>query len=166
MVHAGGLLSCLALFVVVGCSRSSGSAGAGDDGDDDACYPDNDGMTGDVDGMPVFNLTVDDTGFSKTLLTTQNSAMVMLTLTNNGTTPHGFQVGCTSVSPSYPNLPAGCGATACFPANSAIPPLDPGKSATILFVTPVPDNLLYPFTSNEPADSAVPGLNDGQWNLI
>jgi hypothetical protein len=153
---------------LVDCSSSSGSSGASDKGDDDddACYPDNDGQTGDLDGMPMFDLTVDDTGFSKMLLTTQNSAVVMLTLTNNGTTPHGFQVGCTSVTSSYPNLPAGCAATACFPANSAIAPLDPGKSATILFTTPVPDNLLYPFTSNEPADSAVPALNNGQWNLI
>lgn len=168
MVHAGPPPSCLALLVVVGCSSSSGTTAAGDEGDDDGvCFPDNDGTTGDVDGIPMFNLIVDDTGFSKMLLTSQNSAMVTVTLTNTGTTPHGFKVGCTSVTPAYPSVPAGCPTTACFdPTAAAIPPLNPGQTATIMFVTPVPDNLIYPFTSNEPADSAVPGLNDGQWNLM
>ena len=55
---------------------------------------------------------------------------------------------------------------ACFPASATIAPLAPGASATITFDTPTPDGLIYPFTSNEPADSAVPGLNDGQWSLM
>jgi hypothetical protein len=164
MVHTGTLFSCLALSVLAGgladCKSDNG------DDDDDPCFPDNDGKTGDIDGMPVFVLTVDDAGFSKMLLTTQNNAVVTVTLTNNGTTPHGFKVGCTSVTPSYPNVPAGCPTTACFDATAAIAPLDPGQTATITFETPVPDNLIYPFTSNEPADSAVPALNSGQWSLM
>jgi hypothetical protein len=109
---------------------------------------------------------VDDTGFSKLLLATQNDAQATLTLTNNGTTPHGFKVGCTSVAPAYPDLPAGCRTTTCFPDNASIPPLAPGASATIIFDTPNPDGLIYPFTSNEPADSAVAGLTTGQWSLM
>jgi hypothetical protein len=173
MIHAGTLLSCLTVLIVgtalTNCSSSSGGSASGDKGDDDdddSCFPDNDGVTGNTDGIYNFVLTVDDTGFSKMLLTTQNSAMVSLMLTNTGTKPHGFKVGCTSVTPAYPNAPAGCPTTACFDASVSIAPLDPGKSATIMFETPVPDNLIYPFTSNEPADSAVPGLNNGQWSLM
>ncbi|HTB71981.1 MAG TPA: hypothetical protein VK762_01995 [Polyangiaceae bacterium] len=172
MIHAGKLLPCLALLIVgaalTNCSSSSGGSSSGDKGDDDddSCFPDNDGVTGNTDGTYNFVLTVNDTGFSKMLLTTQNSAMVTVMLTNTGTTPHGFKVGCTSVTPAYPTVPAGCPMTACFDPSASIAPLDPGKSATIMFETPVPDNLIYPFTSNEPADSAVPGLNTGQWSLM
>jgi hypothetical protein len=135
------------------------------------CYPDNDGING---GSYVIELVVNDTGFlasdadagTKNIIGTQNDAMVTLTLTNMGTTPHGFAVGCTSVCPGYPNLPAGCSPMACFPANSTIAPLAPGASMTITFDTPTPDGFIYPFSSNEPADSAVPGLNDGQWSLM
>jgi hypothetical protein len=150
------------------CSSSSTTTSSGDKGDDDGgdCFPDNDGVTGAPNGMYTFVLTVDDTSFSKMLLTTQNSAPVTLTLTNNGTKPHGFKVECTSVTPAYPTVPAGCPTTACFDANSTIAPLAPGASKTITFETPVPDNLIYPFDSNEPADTAVPGLNTGQWSLM
>jgi hypothetical protein len=41
-----------------------------------------------------------------------------------------------------------------------------GATKTITFETPVPDNLIYPFTSNDPDDSAVVGLNSGQWSLM
>ena len=147
--------------VLLHCSSSSNGASTGDDGG--GCFPDNDGITG---GSYTFVLTVDDTGFSKTILSSQNDAAVTVTLTNMGTTPHGFAVGCTSVTPAYPTLPAGCPSTACFPPNASIPPLAPGASATITFDTPTPDGLIYPFTSNEPNDSAVPGLNDGQFSLM
>jgi hypothetical protein len=143
------------------CSSSSGGASAGDDGG--GCFPDNDGING---GSYTFVLTVDDTGFSKSLLTAQNDAQVTIMLTNMGTTPHGFAVGCTSAAPAYPDLPAGCASSVCFPAGASILPLDPGKSATIMFDTPTPDGLIYPFTSNEPSDSAVPGLNNGQFSLM
>ena len=141
---------------------ATAESGMSDGGDND-CFPSNTGTTG---GADTFDLTVDDTGFSKMLLTTLSSAQVTLTLTNNGTKPHGFKVGCTSVTSAYPTLPAGCPTTACFDPSASIAPLAPGASRTISFETPVPDNLIYPFTSNDPDDSAVPGLNGGQWSLM
>jgi hypothetical protein len=160
MTHARHALS--VMLVVAGvalfqCSSSS-SPSTGDD-----CFPDNDGVN---TGAYTFQLTVDDTGFSKTILATQNDAQVTLTVQNTGTTPHGFEVDCTSVTPAYPNIPAGCPTTACFPSNSTIPPLAPGASATITFDTPTPDGLIYPFKSSEPSDANVPGLNNGQWTLM
>jgi hypothetical protein len=135
------------------------------------CYPDNDSING---GSYTVDLVVDDTGFTalevdagpKNIISTQNDAQVTLTLTNMGTTPHGFEVEGTSVCPAYPNLPAGCSPIATFPAGSTIAPIDPGKSATVMFDTPTPDGLQYPFKSSAPADAAVPGLNDGQWVLM
>ncbi|HTQ02278.1 MAG TPA: hypothetical protein VMI54_00425 [Polyangiaceae bacterium] len=149
----------LVAVAALGCSSKK----PGDD-DDDSCYPDNDGVT---DDRPyTFDLTVDDAGFSKSLLNTQNSSPVTLTLQNNGTVPHGFEVDCVDVTSAYPDLPAGCSSMGCFPPESMIAPLDPGASATIMFVTPVPDNLIYPFKSSSPDDASVPGLNDGQWSLM
>jgi len=149
----------LALLGCTSTASSSSTEGGGGSG----CYPDNDGLNG---GAYTFDLTVDDTGFSKTILASQNDAQATLTLTNTGTKPHGFAVGCTSTAATYPDLPAGCPTAACFPANARIAPLAPGASQTITFDTPTPDGLIYPFTSSEPADSAVPGLNAGQWTLM
>ena len=155
------------LFACSSSSTPGTAARSSDDGGgDDSCFPDNDGMTGLTVGISNFDITVDDTGFSKMLLTTQNSAVVTLKLTNTGTKPHGFKVECTSVTPAYPTVPAGCSTTACFDASSTIAPLAPGASTTVMFETPVPDNLIYPFDSNEPDDKGIPGLNDGQWSLI
>jgi hypothetical protein len=151
--------ACIAAAMSGGAIGGSGCSNGGGG----TCAPDSDGVAG---GVYTIDLVVDDTGFSKTVLSTQNDATVTLTLTNNGNTPHGFAVGCTSVLPAYPNLPAGCPATSCFPSGASIAPLAPGATKTITFFTPTPDNLIYPFTSNEPADSAVPGLNDGQWTLM
>jgi hypothetical protein len=39
-------------------------------------------------------------------------------------------------------------------------------SMTVMFDTPTPDGLFYPFKSSQPSDSAVPGLNNGQWSLM
>jgi hypothetical protein len=142
---------------------SNSSPATLEEGSVSACFPDADGMSG---GVYIFALTVDDTGFSKTILATQNDAEVTLTLTNNGTTPHGLEVGCVSVVSEYPDLPAGCPTSACFPPTAMIPPLAPGATQTITFDTPTPDNLIYPFKSSEPNDSAVPGLNSGQWTLM
>jgi hypothetical protein len=144
---------------------ASGDAASGDDAAGGDCFPDNDGVTGNPTPY-IFDVMVNDTGFSKMLLTTQNSSPVMLTLTNTGTKPHGFKVECTSVTPAYPTVPAGCPTTACFPAGSTIAPLAPGASTTVTFMTPIPDSLIYPFNSNEPDDSNVPALNDGQWSLM
>jgi hypothetical protein len=129
------------------------------------CFPDHDGING---GNYTFDITVDDTGFSKTILATQNDATATLTLKNTGTKPHGFAVECTSVTPAYPTVPSGCPSVACFPSNSIIAPLAPGESKTITFFTPTPDGLLYPIKSSEPGDCEVPGLNGSitQWSLM
>src|ERR1700733_6118697 len=82
--------------VLFGCTSTSGGGGSGGG----ACFPDNDGING---GSYTFDLMVDDTGFSKTILATQNDAQATLTLTNTGTKPHGFQVECTSTAPAYPD---------------------------------------------------------------
>jgi hypothetical protein len=134
--------------------------------------------------MPAnVDVVVDDTGFyagspdsgaaidagMKTTITTQNSSTITLTLTNQGTKEHGFEVECTSVTPAYPDLPAGCSSTACFPSTSTIAPIAPGTSKTVTFVTPVPDNLLFPFKSSAPGDANVPGLNGSEgnaWDLM
>jgi hypothetical protein len=157
-----------ALFVAgaaagLNCGSGSNAAAGAAETDTDACFPDGDGVSG---GYYTFDLTVDDTGFSKNLLNTQNDAQVTLTLTNLGTTPHGFAVGCTSVTAAYPDLPPSCPTTVCFPSDATIPPLAPGASATIVFSTPTVDSVIYPFTSGEPSDSSVPGLNNGQWSLM
>ena len=147
------------------CNSASGSG---------ACFPDNDGING---GSYTIDLVVDDTGFyppetdagMKNVISTQNDAQVTLTLKNTGTKPHGFEVECTSVTPAYPNVPAGCPTMACIPSNSTIAPIAPGTSTTISFDTPTPDSLLYPFKSSDPNDSTVPGLNgsDGTaWSLM
>jgi hypothetical protein len=139
-----------------------------------ACYPDNDGING---GSYTIDLVVNDTGFfasggddagasAKNIIATQNDALVTLTLTNNGSKPHGFTVGCTSIALAYPTLPAGCPTSACFPANATIAPIDAGASVTVTFDTPTPDGLIYPFTSNDPDDTSVSGLNGGQWSLM
>lgn len=175
-------------LALLSCS-SSGSDGDDDDDDDDddptksgMCFPDSDGLTG---GSYTIALTVTDTGFSKTVINTQNDSMVTLKLTNSGTKPHGFEVGCVSVLSAYPKLPAMCPKQSCFPGATPaaddsdagtsdvadtqaarIDPIDPGESKTIMFLTPTPDNLIYPFSSNEPDDKDVPGLNDQQWSLM
>jgi hypothetical protein len=138
----------------------------------DVCYPDNDGINNEA---YTIDIAVDDTGFTSTggddagaknIIATQNESQVTVNLTNTGTKPHGFAVGCVSVCSSYPTLPAGCSPEACFPASSAIAPIAAGAKATVTFVTPTPDGLIYPFSSNEPADSTVSGLNQGQWSLM
>src|SRR5262249_36096845 len=93
-----GLL-CFALFHCNG-SSSGGSGGS-------SCFGDSNGLGG---GDYTFVLTVDDTGFSKQILQTENLAQVTLTLTNMGTKPHGFEVECIPAS-----APAGCPQTSCFP---------------------------------------------------
>jgi hypothetical protein len=179
LCRASVALLSLASLPVAACSGSSTpAASSGDDGGD--CYPDNDGINNVP--SPVY-LVVTDTGFyagspdagpdldagMKTVITTQNSSTVTLTLTNAGTTEHGFEVECTSVLPSYPNLPAGCASTACFPSGSTIGPIAPGTSTTVTFVTPAPDNLLFPFKSNAAGDAnnaALNGSDGAGWELL
>jgi hypothetical protein len=166
--------------LLVHCSSPSGTRSQGSDDGGSSCFPDNDCVT---NVASTVDLVVDDTGFyagspdagadidggMKTVITTQNRSPVIFTLTNVGTQPHGFTVGCTSVLSAYPELPAGCPSTACFPAAATISPLDPGTSKTVMFETPTPDNLGYPFKSNAPGDANNPALNgsDGAaWSLM
>jgi hypothetical protein len=144
------------------------------------CYPDNDGVN---DVPSPIELVVDDTGFyagsadagaltdagMKTVITTQNASTITLSVTNLGTMPHGFEVDCTSALAAYPDLPVGCSPMVCFPGSSTIPPLAPGASMTATFVTPVPDNLLFPFKSSAPGDADNPALNGSNgsaWSLM
>jgi hypothetical protein len=172
--------------LLVHCSNSDSSSGvdcssispdAATTASEGTCYPDNDGIS---DETYTIDIAVDDNGFTatggdtsdagddagaKNIIATQNESQVTLTLTNNGTKPHGFEVGCVSVCSSYPTVPAGCSPVACFPSGSTIAPIAPGTSSTVTFVTPVPDGLIYPFSSGAPGDESVAGLNQGQWSL-
>jgi hypothetical protein len=164
MANARARLASLATvllgFFLPGCGGPSDANSGGDGG----CEPDNDGIIG---VAATEYLVVNDTGFffggpdagARTDIQTQNVSPITLTLQNTGTKPHGFEVECTSVLPVYPNVPAGCPTTACFPASSTIAPIAPGTSVTVSFVTPYPDNLSYPFRSSAPDDATVPGLN-------
>jgi hypothetical protein len=148
---------------LVHCSSASSP---GSDADGGECYPDNDGVN---DMAQNVELTVDDKEFSRIAITTQNASPITFTLKNKGTKPHGFVVESTSVLPGYPNLPAGCATTASFPPDSTITALAPGKSKTITFMTPTPDNITFPFKSNEADDSKLPGLNGSDkngWTLM
>jgi hypothetical protein len=122
-----------------------------------SCLTDSNGMNG---GDYTFVVAVDDTGFSKRILQTENLAQVTLTLTNMGTKPHGFEVECMPTS-----APAGCPTTSCFPAGSTIAPLAPYASTTVTFDTPGVEGI-YTFKSSAPGDSAVSGLNDGQFIVM
>jgi hypothetical protein len=186
---ASGLFGCGSDSSGSGVSCSSVDPNAKPTADQSACYPDNDGL---ISGTYTIAIAVNDTGFTdtaliqtsgkdddddgagrakdvsdaKNIIATQNSAQITLTLTNTGTKPHGFQVGCVSVCSSYSTLPAGCSSQACFPPGATIAPIEPGTSQTVTFITPVPDGLLYPFSSSAPDDSSVSGLNQGQWSLM
>lgn len=179
--RAAGVALAVLVGALIHCSKSSDAGNdvscssiapdASFDQDAGVCYPDNDGING---GSYTIDLDVNDTGFfatsedagTKNIIATQNDAEVTLTLANTGTVPHGFQVECVNVCSVYPTLPEGCSPLACFAANSTIAPIAPGASATITFATPTPDGLIYPFRSSAPGDSAVPGLNAGQWSLM
>jgi hypothetical protein len=124
-------------------------AGCGEpDDDDDPCALDDaDGVIG---GVVTFDLTVDDKGFSQMILTAQNSAKVTLTLRNEGTTPHSFVIDCMPT----PNM-NGCPTTSCFPAESSIPPVMPGGSATAIFAVPRAEGIHY-FHSDVAGDTLGP----------
>jgi hypothetical protein len=142
-----------ATLVLLGlaCLHCSGASDSG------SCLDDSNGKAG---GDYTFILTVDDSGFSKQILQTENLAQVTLTLTNMGTKPHGFEVACIETS-----APAGCSRMACFPDGSTIAPLAPGASTTVTFDTPSPEGI-YTFTSGAPGDGEVEGLNDGQFIVM
>ena len=147
------------------------SSDASDNGG--ACQADDqDGVLG---GANTVLLNVSDTGFAvggvdsgstQSNITVENSSTVKLTITNVGTTPHSFVVGCI---PS--GLPASCNMPqSCFPDAAHIPPIDPGDKVTVSFTTP-PVEGAYQFTSDVEGDTTtdkdgnVAGLV-GEFNLM
>lgn len=130
------------------------ACGSDDDDDDGSCVPD------DADGVANVDitvaLTVDDAAFAPAIITTQNSSNVTLTLTNNGTRPHGFTVDCFPT----PNQ-RGCPAEVCFPTAATIPPIAPGASTTVKFATPAYE-AIYTYRSTAEGDRA---LTTGQFIL-
>jgi hypothetical protein len=156
------LLAVALLAVVAGeihCSSLDPNGQSG--GDAGACVPpDEDGVI----GLPaVFQLYVNDDTFyrggdagTSAILTAQNLAPVMLTLTNTGTKPHDFSVDCYPTPNSM-----GCPTKSCFPADSSIPAVAPGKSASVMFMVPLLDGVIYTFRSDLPGDTQT-----GQFNVI
>jgi hypothetical protein len=140
-------------FALFHCSGSSTGGGGGGG----SCLDDSNGLTG---GDYTFVLTVDDTGFSKQILQTENLAQVTLTLTNMGTKPHGFAIASIPTS-----APAGCPQMSSFPDGSTVAPLAPGASTTVTFDTPSTEGI-YTFKSSASDDSTVSGLNDGQFIVM
>lgn len=127
----------LLTLVATACSEP----GAGDD----ACALDDaDGLVG---GDYRFEVSVDDLAFSPVILKAQNDAEVTLRLTNTGTTPHDLVIDCIPT----PN-DDGCPIEACFPDAAHVPTLAPGESATVTFVTPLPEGI-YDFRSTLPGDT-------------
>jgi hypothetical protein len=110
-----------------------------------ACVP------GDADGIlgteKTFDVTVDDDAFAPAILKAQNLTEVTLTLTNDGTTPHDFVVGCLAT----PN-DTGCPTKSCFPMSSAVDAVDPGESRTVRFTAPRVEGI-YTFRSSVEGDT-------------
>lgn len=127
----------LATLVATACGDPG--AGKGPCALDDA-----DGLVG---GDYRFEVSVDDLAFSPVILKSQNDAEITLTLTNAGTTPHNLVIDCIPT----PN-DNGCPAEACFPSGANVPTLAPGESATVTFVTPLPEGI-YDFRSTLPGDT-------------
>ena len=138
------------------------AAGArGDDDGDDVppgmCIPDDqDGVVG---GNNTVKLYITDAGFNvgtqdsgQPNIAVQNSANVTLTITNAGSKPHSFTIGCRPT-----DLPTECNQpTSCFPSDANVPAIDPGDSVVVKFKTPVVEGE-YEFTSDEPGDDGLIG---------
>jgi hypothetical protein len=145
-----------AVAAEIHCGSLDPNGGGGDAG---ACAaPDEDGIA----GVPaVFHLYVNDDAFyrggdagTSPILTAENRSTVQLTLTNTGTRPHDFSIDCYPT----PNT-MGCPAQSCFPPTASIPSLAPGASATITFMTPRLDGVIYTFRSNLSGDTQTGQLN-------
>jgi hypothetical protein len=127
---------------------AAGDDDGGDDGGASPCAPpDSDGINA---GCYVFDVTVDDNGFTPVILKAQNLGQVTITLTNAGTRPHDLVFGCIPVT--FP----GCPAQQCFPAGANLLPVQPGQSATTMFMTPNPEGI-YDFRSDVAGDSELEG---------
>jgi hypothetical protein len=142
--------------MVAACSSGSGTNGASGDDDDSCTPPDQDGQTG--AGMATVLVSVSDTGFgvggpdsgsTQSNITLQNLQETTLTLTNIGTKPHDFVIQCLPTPNSK-----GCPTQSCFPMGANIPSLDPGKSATVTFETPITEGS-YTFVSDLAGDSTI-----------
>ena len=123
----------------------AGSGVGSDDAGNQCRPPDSDGLTG---GCYFFDLVVDDTGFSPIILKAQNLAQTTIALTNTGTRPHDFVVGCV------PLRAPGCPSQVCFPPRANIATLAPGGVATTTFVTPYLEGI-YDFRSDLAGDSPI-----------
>jgi hypothetical protein len=108
------------------------------------CAEVGDGISG---GAAALVVIADDNGFSPRVLFAQDKARVTLTLKNQGTRPHGFEVECVPT----PNLD-GCPSESCFPDNAAIAPIPPGGAATKTFLAPDLERL-YPIRSTAHGDT-------------
>jgi hypothetical protein len=103
---------------------------------DDVCKLDDaDGVVG---GDVTFDLTVDDSGFSPSILAAQNDAHVTLILHNIGTKSHSFVIDCLAT----PNM-NGCPTTSCFESSASVPPVAAGASAMAEFDVPKPEGIYY-----------------------
>jgi hypothetical protein len=124
----------------------------------DSCMPDDqDGVVG---GTSTVLLSVSDSAFAvggvnsgstQPNIAAQNTSTVKLTITNVGTRPHGFQVGCRAT-----DLPAGCPQMSCFPDAANVSAIEPGDSVTVTFQTPAVEGE-YRFTSSEAGDEDLIG---------
>ena len=154
--HARGAGLCFALVLSAGhCSSPEAPK----------CTSDSNGING---GMRVIDLTVSDTAFTVGALdggpgepniTIENAATVSLTMTNVGTKPHDFVVQCLPT----PNAD-GCPTQVCFGPEANLPQIQPGKSGTTTFVTPLREGL-YPFISDVPGDTQT-GADGGITGLV
>ncbi len=157
-VLAGGPLACAAMAsnlrfcVLGGLAVLLGACSSKQTGD--PCTP------GDQDGIneqpqTVFATVSDaafaeggvDSGSTERNFTTQNSSTVTFRLTNVGTKPHDFAIGCRPTG-----LPDGCPQTSCFPADANFAPLAPGETETHTFMTPAVEGA-YEIRSDVQGDS-------------
>lgn len=99
---------------------------------------DGDDQDGIIGGSATFVLSVDDARFLPSILKAQNLAHVTLSLTNAGSKPHGFAVGCLNDT--------------CFPEAATILPIEPAAVVTLEFDTPRAEGI-FVFGSGAPGDT-------------
>jgi hypothetical protein len=140
IAHGFGRAALLALSAL-GLACSSSEDGA----NHPACTPDD--ADGIIDEPANPRLTVTDTAFMPTIITTQNTSTITLTLKNEGTRPHGFVVDCKPT----PNGD-GCPLQSCFPREAAIAAIEAGTEVTVSFQSPLVEGI-YDFHSDVPEDA-------------